>query len=1037
MSIIDEIRRDHEDLARVLKKHKGIRKTVEELYPDSAHFIYELLQNAEDTGAKNVCFFLDAEKLTFEHDGRPFSEADIKAITDIGEGTKADEVDKIGRFGVGFKAVFAYSETPYIWSPSHSFMISELVLPNEIDSRRELGQKTLFEFPFNNPKKPVETARAEVQQGLEQLAETTLLFLSNIESIQWQGGESNWEILRVPHSEFHIEILKHTNDKIVTSSHYLRFSESVDELERQRVAIAYELSFLPDNNRFSPSLELSKQFRIVPAEPGKVAVFFPAEKETSGLRFHLHAPFVPELSRSSIKDTPVNRPLYDQLAKLSAKALHKIRDLKLLNADFLAVLPNPQDPVPEPYDQIRKAIISEMNNEPLTPTHAKSYAPAKHLLQAKASLKDLLSLNDIEYLVDHKAEAPQWAIGATQKNSNVDRFLNGLAIKKWDIEEFVETLCEKLSKSGRYVQNRGYVSGPDQKGMAWLSQKAIEWHQQFYALLFREIRNFPYKLKNLIIVRLSDGTYSVGEECYFPGPDVNVENAFPLVDKGVYSSGKNETQRTDAKKLLVELGVDEFSEKEEIKQILGIYSESYLWDDDEGDTNKPNDDQHFKHIEKFVKFLKNNPEETEIFEDADFLRIEGDDDYHAPRMVFLDEPFMDTKLRSIEDILSESPLWGGYGDRIKDKKGFIEFLKKVGVKFEIDIYTASVWNNPDKTLMKFSQARESDYCIRKDFQIPNLKEMLKKKSKDVAQLVWAAVSSADKEVLVAKYRPNQQFSTQTAKSQLVHTLSECPWIPSRDGDFNKPSEMHRGQLPDYLVPDNRNGWLDAIGLLDSTSFEKQRSDISKEDREQKKRAAEILEISLDDVQALKEHKDEFMAFLESKKREFEGRQTPEFPEHKPRNPQLRNARVGEQAANAPGRIVEKRSRSVSIGREGVKAEAVQYLKELYTSDGEMFCQICKGPMPFKLADDKPFFETVEFILGLDARHYQNYLALCPNHSAMFKYANNCEDQIRSLFVSIDDSKEIEAFLAQTSVTIRFTETHICDLKKVIEVDNPD
>ncbi len=57
MSIIDDIRDDHEDLAKVLKKHIGIRKTVEELYPDSAHFIYELLQNAEDTGATKVNFY--------------------------------------------------------------------------------------------------------------------------------------------------------------------------------------------------------------------------------------------------------------------------------------------------------------------------------------------------------------------------------------------------------------------------------------------------------------------------------------------------------------------------------------------------------------------------------------------------------------------------------------------------------------------------------------------------------------------------------------------------------------------------------------------------------------------------------------------------------------------------------------------------------------------------------------------------------------------------------------------------------------------
>src|SRR6202521_3400618 len=110
MTIIEEIRLEREDLARVLKKHPGIRKIVEDLYPDSAHFIYELLQNAEDTGATEAHFALSRTGLMFEHNGRPFEPRDIYAITDIGEGTKADDDDKIGRFGVGFKAVFAYTE---------------------------------------------------------------------------------------------------------------------------------------------------------------------------------------------------------------------------------------------------------------------------------------------------------------------------------------------------------------------------------------------------------------------------------------------------------------------------------------------------------------------------------------------------------------------------------------------------------------------------------------------------------------------------------------------------------------------------------------------------------------------------------------------------------------------------------------------------------------------------------------------------------------------------------------------------------------
>src|SRR5437667_3359462 len=103
MTIIEEVRREREDLARVLKKHAGIRKIVEDLYPDSAHFIYELLQNAEDTEATQASFTLSKASLVFEHNGRPFDRRDIEKITDIGEGTRPDDGDKIGRFGVGFK----------------------------------------------------------------------------------------------------------------------------------------------------------------------------------------------------------------------------------------------------------------------------------------------------------------------------------------------------------------------------------------------------------------------------------------------------------------------------------------------------------------------------------------------------------------------------------------------------------------------------------------------------------------------------------------------------------------------------------------------------------------------------------------------------------------------------------------------------------------------------------------------------------------------------------------------------------------------
>ena len=99
----------------------------------------------------------------------------------------------------------------------------------------------------------------------------------------------------------------------------------------------------------------------------------------------------------------------------------------------------------------------------------------------------------------------------------------------------------------------------------------------------------------------------------------------------------------------------------------------------------------------------------------------------------------------------------------------------------------------------------------------------------------------------------------------------------------------------------------------------------------------------------------------------------------------------------------------------------------------MICQVCKTPLPFKLDDDKDYFETVKFLPKLKKLHYQNYLALCPNHAAMFMYANGSADTMQDTFGDLI-SNELEVRLARKDTTIYFTKTHISDLKTVIEVD---
>jgi len=129
-----------------------------------------------------------------------------------------------------------------------------------------------------------------------------------------------------------------------------------------------------------------------------------------------------------------------------------------------------------------------------------------------------------------------------------------------------------------------------------------------------------------------------------------------------------------------------------------------------------------------------------------------------------------------------------------------------------------------------------------------------------------------------------------------------------------------------------------------------------------------------------------------------------------------------------------RTRPVPLGLDEVKEEAKQYLRDIYTNaDGEMICQGCKAPLPFKLGNGSYYFEAVEFLPELELWHHQNYLALCPNHSAMFQYANGSRDCLVELFSEMTGN-ELPIRLAEKDVTIYFTAIHRDDVKAVIEED---
>jgi hypothetical protein len=815
MSFISKLAAQRRKFLEALDANEGdINLDIfEDFYPDQAHFIFELLQNAEDAEATEAAFSLTRTSCIFEHNGkRAFTEADVRAITGIHNSTKSKAPDQIGKFGIGFKSVFVYTITPIIHSQDYSFKISRLVNPEPIKSDSTVGSKTRFELPFNNPRKSADDAFLEVEDGLGELAETALLFLSNLEIINWKIDDKvSGEVRRVRHPQNHIEIIKKADGETTARSHYLRFSNYVEGLDKQQVSVAFELDFLPEITEFDPLQALDKQLKIVPADPGRVAVFFPAEKEASGLRFHLHAPFVPELSRASIKMTPANDPLFKQLAELTATSLHRIRDLSLLTEDFLGVLPNPHDSLPLHYEPVRSAIIEEMNKESLTPTYAGSYAPALRLLRGSVSVKELISPEDLEFLIDYEDAPFQWAIGAAQKNSDIDRFLSGLAITEWDLEHFMELLWNKsYFKSSGPPNNmtRGQL-------MSWLAAKPDEWQQKMYALFHSSIhtwsesdRNYALDcLKRIQIVRLSNGEYSKGSDCYFPSNGIERDDALPRVAEGVYTTGENKAEQDDARKLLEQIGVREAGETEHVQSIL---KQRYSLESD-----IPDEKNHLKDINRFMRLVEKNRETAALFVDSYIFKC-TDGQWRKPGGIYLDSPILETGLSAYYEALGSDAgrvaLFDSYR-KVRTREKFLRFAEAVGVHFRLEIKDASCEENPlAEQLIIDAQGNWSfTYGINQDYTIEGLTSILARKDEAFSRLIWRTLCERkDSDWLLAKYRKNSNFPVRTAASQLICILRDSDWIPQTDGSFVTPAKASRKLLPKGFPGDEGNEWLEAV-----------------------------------------------------------------------------------------------------------------------------------------------------------------------------------------------------------------------------------
>ncbi len=303
-------------------------------YDEQTHFIFELLQNAEDAlgrlskppESRAVLFDLKDTSLRISHYGDRFDERDVPGICGIDESTK--ELNEIGRFGIGLKSVYAFTDRPEIHSGSEDFAIEKYVLPIAVAAIDRHPNETVIQIPF---KPTANSPYDKIAAGLGRLGASVLLFLRQIDEINWRvhdgaSGQYLRESTDIDPDVRRVTIIGQQDEESGTDEEWLVFSCAVatnDGHQAKPVEIAF--SCVQD--------EKTKSQRIRRVERSLLIVFFPTVVETH-LGFLVQGPYRTTPSRDNVpRENDWNRHLVEQTASLLRVSLFWLRDHDFL--DFL------------------------------------------------------------------------------------------------------------------------------------------------------------------------------------------------------------------------------------------------------------------------------------------------------------------------------------------------------------------------------------------------------------------------------------------------------------------------------------------------------------------------------------------------------------------------------------------------------------------------------------------------------------------------------------------------------------------------------
>lgn len=783
-------------------------------YSDRTHFIYELLQNAEDAIGwrlqlgqdiqRSVAFRLTREALVFRHAGLPFAEEHVRGICNIGKGTKRHDLTAIGKHGLGFKSVYAYTHHPEIHSGDEHFVIESFVRPRAIPAKTTSDHETLFIFPFDHPDIPSDAAYTEILGRFHQLGLKTLLFLRHITSVQWEAesgdhGQYLRESRPLRDGIEHVSLLgQSSRDLEPLEETWLVLRKAVQHKEEPAGFVEIAFQVTPTEGGGSGADRITR----VPESP--LVVFFPTEKETH-FGFLIQGPYRTTPSRDNVpKDDRWNQHLVRSTAELVVESLEKLRSAGLLSAsalDALVVEPEKYDSSSQAsmFYPIAKAVIDAIKTSPLIPRFKSGHISANDARLARAAgVRNLVSGEQLTQLCGSPM-AVRWVSGdvTRERMARLHEFLaETLEVEELDAESLVRRV------------NEGF-----------LKAQSDDWIQRFYEFLLEQpaVRRQPWFAAKPI-VRLSNNTHVLAMDAdgapgaYLPS---SRRTGFPTVKKGVCAS-------EGAIKLLKELGLKEPDPVDDVtRNVLPRYTA-------QADKYPPEYDDD---VERILEAYQTDSQKRRA-DLIDKLR-EG---WWIPcknaesNEIILGKAEHNTYLptQKLSKLLSgNSDVW--FADRsrpVLQGKLCQAVLEACGVSEYLQTNELSKCDLPESELSRIRRQaglQRSSYGRITDYTIQGLSVALDSISaadanwQDLSHQLWDCIHDSIRHFREAflfgeySWSYSHEARTERIPAQFVRMLRKARWLPGKNGAPCRPSELCLADLPEAFQRDANPTF---VGLLE-------------------------------------------------------------------------------------------------------------------------------------------------------------------------------------------------------------------------------